>query len=62
MTEPLELLTVKDLTGLLQCNKATVYRLLKRGELPGFRLGGSWRFRRDVVQQWVDRKTVGVVK
>lgn len=30
------------------------YRLLGRGQLPGFKVGGHWRFRRSVVDYWLD--------
>ena len=37
-------LTVKDVALLLQVDEKTVYRLTQKGELPGFKVAGSWRF------------------
>lgn len=37
------LLTPKDVMDILGVGKNTVYRLLDSGELPGFRVGRSWR-------------------
>jgi len=47
------MLTVKDLAQYLHCHPATIYRLAKAGELPAFRLGGSWRFNPATVEAWV---------
>jgi excisionase family DNA binding protein len=41
-----EYLTVADVAALLKLSEKTVYRLAQRGALPGFKAGGSWRFRR----------------
>lgn len=40
-------LTVTQVAELLQLSEKTVYRLAQRGELPAFKVGGSWRFRRN---------------
>ncbi|MDP2309103.1 MAG: helix-turn-helix transcriptional regulator [Pseudomonadota bacterium] len=49
------LLTTEDVAGLLQVHPKHVYRLLRRG-LPGHRMGGEWRFARDEVLRWVERR------
>ena len=43
-----EIVTVKDLAKYLHCHQSTIYRLVKRGDIPGFRLGGGWRFKIEV--------------
>ncbi len=53
-----EIATVKDLAKYLHCHQSTVYRLAKRGEIPGFRLGGGWRFKIDEVNRWCRSNTV----
>jgi excisionase family DNA binding protein len=42
----------------LSCHQATLYRLLRRGGLPGFRLGGDgdWRFRREYIDRWIEER------
>lgn len=45
-------LTVADVAALLQLSEKSVYRLAQRGELPGFKAGGSWRFRRQDIDAW----------
>ncbi|MES2644410.1 MAG: helix-turn-helix transcriptional regulator [Myxococcota bacterium] len=51
------LLTTEDVAALLQVHPKHVYRLLRRG-LPGHRMGGEWRFARDEVLRWVERRAI----
>lgn len=48
-----EILTIDELAKLLQLHTMTVYRLAKQGKLPGFKVGGRWRFRKDAVENWM---------
>ena len=48
-----EVLTMKEICDLLQVNQSTVYKLVRRGSIPGFRVGSDWRFRRDVIERWM---------
>lgn len=47
-------LTVRDVAGLLNVDSKTVYRLAQRGELPGFKVAGSWRFMSDDIDGWIE--------
>jgi excisionase family DNA binding protein len=38
------IVTVKELANFLKLTEATVYKLVSSGELPGFKIGDSWRF------------------
>jgi excisionase family DNA binding protein len=51
-----EVMTVPQLAEYLQCNKSTIYRLIKKGEIPAFKVGADWRFKRDVIEQWLERQ------
>jgi len=52
-------LTVKEIAMLLQVDAKTVYRLSQRGELPGFKVAGAWRFKRTDMDSWIEcQKTV----
>ena len=49
--------------GFLGVSIDTVYRYADRGELPGFRIGRSWRFLRADLAEWVKKETRrGMVK
>jgi excisionase family DNA binding protein len=54
-------LTVKDVAVLLQVDEKTVYRLTQKGELPGFKVAGAWRFKRDDMDAWVERQKTAVI-
>ena len=49
---PLRVMTVKELSEYLRAHPTTIYKLLRRGELPGFRVGSDWRFHIEVVDRW----------
>lgn len=45
-------MTVKELSDYLRVHPSTIYKLLRRGELPGFRIGTDWRFNAEVIDRW----------
>lgn len=48
-----QILTVRDVAELLKINEKTVYRLASEGRVPGFKVGGSWRFRAGDIENWI---------
>lgn len=48
-----EILTLEEVATYLKAGKRTIYRLAAEGTLPGFKLGGTWRFRRSDLDQWM---------
>ena len=53
-----QIVKVRDLAGYLHCHQSTIYRLVKSGQIPGFRLGGGWRFKLDEIDRWCRRAAV----
>ena len=49
-------MTVQEVAKYLNVDPKTVYRLVNRGELPGFKVGGSWRFQKDDLDDWIARQ------
>ena len=47
-----EIVTVRGLAKYLHCHQSTIYRMVNNGEIPGFRLGGGWRFKIDDIERW----------
>jgi excisionase family DNA binding protein len=45
-------LTVKDLSNYLKVHPSTIYRLLKTGQLPAFKVGSDWRFKVEEIDRW----------
>jgi excisionase family DNA binding protein len=55
--EPLtNILTVRQLAAYLNMASVTIYRLAARGELPGTKVGGQWRFHKQAIDEWLSRK------
>lgn len=52
-----EILRVAELAQLLKVADKTVYSMAQRGELPAFKVGGQWRFRRTDIATWIDAQT-----
>lgn len=48
-----EILTLDEVAAYLKAGKRTVYRLAQKGEIPAFKLGGTWRFRRSELDAWI---------
>ncbi len=42
-----EVMTVEDVAKYLKLSKITVYKLLKQGKIPGFKIGSSWRVNKE---------------
>ena len=51
-----DILTIQELALYLKLNEKTAYRLASEGKLPGFKVGGSWRFKRVDVEQWIEEQ------
>jgi excisionase family DNA binding protein len=49
-------MTIREAAAFLHCHTSTLYRLAKSGRIPAFRLGGSWRFTLEALENWM-RKT-----
>ena len=47
-----EILTITELSAHLRVHPTTIYRLLREGRIPGFRVGSAWRFSRAAIEVW----------
>ena len=55
MARPIEAaMTVRDVAKFLNVGNITVYRLVQAGELPGFKVAGSWRFQEADIRRWIE--------
>ncbi len=46
-------MTVEEVSDYLRLGKSTVYKLVQEGELPGRKVGGTWRFSREGLEEWL---------
>ena len=51
-----EFLTVEEVAEYLRLPLSTVYKLVQDKQLPGFKVGKHWRFRKEAFQEWIKQK------
>ncbi len=49
------IVTAKELSEYLKLSDSTIYNLASKGEIPGFRIGDSWRFDMDEVVEMIEK-------
>jgi excisionase family DNA binding protein len=49
------LLTIEELAKYLQVSTKTVYRMIHRKQIPCYKIANQWRFKWDVIQQWMEK-------
>ena len=53
---PDEILTVPEVAILLKVAEKTVYTMAQKGQLPGFKVRGQWRFKRVDLDRWIEQQ------
>jgi excisionase family DNA binding protein len=48
-----EILTIDEVAEYLKLKLKTAYALVARGDIPGFKVGGQWRFRKSEIDRWI---------
>lgn len=48
-----EILTIKHVADYLKVTERTIYRLAAAKQIPAFKVGGSWRFRKADIDDWI---------
>jgi excisionase family DNA binding protein len=56
------ILTVREVAEYLRMSEAKVYRLVNERHLPAVRIGRSWRFRKDLLDEWLSQCTESSLK
>ncbi len=51
-----QILTLKEVAAYLKLAEKTAYKLAAGGKLPGFKVGGSWRFKQEDIERWIEEK------
>ena len=45
-------MTLEEVANYLRVHPSTIYRLVKRGKLPAFKVGSDWRFNLESIDHW----------
>lgn len=51
-----EIMTIEEVATYLRVSERTVYDWAQKGQLPGGKLGTTWRFKRADIEGWVNRR------
>ena len=54
-------LTLEEVADYLRVHPSTVYRLLKKREIPAFKVGCDWRFNLESIDHWRSKAEQGEV-
>jgi len=46
-------MTIVELAVYLQVSKSSLYKLTQEGRVPGQKVGRHWRFRKQVIDEWL---------
>lgn len=52
-----QLMTLEEVAEYLNVDRFTVYRLLSQKELPAFKVGNQWRFKRKLIEAWLRKNS-----
>jgi len=63
MTDKKEkLMTVKEVAEYLQLDEHTIYRMARKGEIPAYKIAGQWRFKKELIEQWLEKCVTGKIQ
>lgn len=51
------LLTAEQVAQYLTIDKFTVYRLVAQKKIPAFKVGNQWRFKKELVDEWLRKNS-----
>jgi len=54
-------LTVQEVSRYLRVHPSTIYRMLKKNQLPAFRVGSDWRFTVEAIDKWREEAEQGAL-
>ncbi len=49
-----DILTAQELSTYLKITTTTIYKLAQQGEIPSFKIGSEWRFKKELVDRWLE--------
>ena len=52
ITGPVKVMTLLEVCEYLRVGRRTLYRMLRRGDIPAFRVGSDWRFSIEAIDRW----------
>ena len=56
MAEAREVMNIRQASQYLGISRDTLYRYISEGLIPAFKLGNRWKFRKTILDRWMERK------
>ena len=54
-----EILTLRQVAEFLKVTDRTIYRLAAAKKIPAFKVGGTWRFSKAEITEWIQQQSKG---
>jgi excisionase family DNA binding protein len=55
--QPTTIMTVRDVADYLRLSEATIYQMARQGRIPVLRMGRTWRFKKEFIDNWLETST-----
>ena len=55
------LMNTREAAEYLKLHYVTLYKLSQQGHIPASKIGGAWRFNKDVLDRWLAQQSLGVL-
>lgn len=52
-----EVMDIRQASRYLSISPDTLYKYLSRGKIPAFKLGNRWRFKKSMLDRWMERQS-----
>jgi excisionase family DNA binding protein len=52
-----EVMTLREASQYLGISPDTLYKYLSENKIPAFKLGNRWRFKKDLLDRWMEKKS-----
>ena len=49
-------MTAEEVSEYLRIPRSTIYKLVQEKQLPGFKVGKHWRFRKETFEEWISER------
>jgi len=57
-----DIMTLKEVAVYLGLHAMTVYKLVRSNDIPRVKIGGQWRFRRTILDEWIANEMRNSIK
>jgi excisionase family DNA binding protein len=55
--ERTQIMTLKEVAKYLGLHPISIYRLIKTSDIPAMKIGGQWRFKKEVLDEWLAKQS-----